>query len=205
MKFEKEFDRKFPVVGGKFTPEVSALSVRGANGISDGEWFFLLSADLLMTRTITHREKTDLFTNAGFWRSLNVYRSERAIMAKRAVKQERNQNDRAEWIGFLDRRLSDDELATLDESKPKPSDLWAAVDDTISDGYRFILSYNKRTKLASVTIVDDNPDRKTGGYALSSSDSDGAGALKMAIFKHVVLLEADWSSLLDQPAKVRRG
>lgn len=205
MKWDKEFDLKFPSSARKFTMEVSLLAGKGRLGINDNEWYLLLAADVLLTRATSHREKSDLFTIASFWRSLNVYRSERAIMAKRKVQQERSQNDRAEWIGFLDRRLSDDELAALDESKPKPTELWAAIDDIIAAGYRFILSYNKRTKLASVTLIDDNPERKTGGYALSSSDTDGAGALKMAVFKHVVLLERDWSSLLDQPAKVRRG
>lgn len=205
MKYDKGFDLKFPSSSRKFTMEVSALSVRDKMRVDDNTWFLMLSADLLLTRATSHREKSDLFTISTFWRTLAVFRSERAMATKKRPNSERQQNDRAEWVGFIDRRLSDDEIAALDESKPKPSELWSAIDDILSDGYRFILSYNKRTKLSSVTLVDDNPDRKTGGYALSSSDTDGAGALKMAVFKHVVLLERDWSSLLDQPAKVRRG
>lgn len=205
MKFDKEFDLKFPSSARKFTMELSALTTRARASVDDNTWFLMLSSDLLLTRATSHREPTDLFTIASFWRTLNVYRSERAMATKKPQTKERSQNDRAEWQGFLDLRLSEDQLAALDESKPKPSELWAAIDDIISSDYRFILSYNKRTKLASVTLVDDNPDRKTGGYALSSADSDGAGALKMAVYKHVVLLERDWSSLLDQPAKVRRG
>jgi len=205
MKFDKEFDLKFPQSARKFTMEVSALSTKAKAQVDDNTWFLMLSSDLLLSRAVSHREKSDLFTISSFWRTLSVFRSERAMATKKRPNPERQQNDRAEWIGFLDRRLTDDEIAALDESKPKPSELWAAVDDILSSGYRFILSYNKRTKLASVTLVDDDPDRKTGGYALSSSDTDGAGALKMAVFKHVVLLERDWSSLLDQPAKVRRG
>lgn len=205
MKFDKEFDRKFPNSARKFTMEVSALNTRAKAHLTDNTWFLMLSADLLLSRAVSHREKTDLFTISSFWRTLAVFRSERAMAIKKQIKPERQQNDRAPWLGFLDRRLTDDELARLDESKPKPTDLWTAIDDIIADGYRFILSYNKRTKLASVTLVDDDVERKTGGYALSSSDSDGAGALKMAVFKHMVLLEGDWSSLLDQPVKVRRG
>lgn len=205
MKFDKEFDAKFPKAARKFTMEVSALTTRAKAAVDDDTWFLMLSADVLLTRATSHREKTDLFTVSSFWRTLAVFREERAVATRKRMVVERAQNERAEWVGFLDRRLSDDELAALDESKPKPSELWAAIDDIIAAGYRFILSYNKRTKLASVTLVDDDPLRKTGGYALSSADTDGAGALKMAVFKHVVLLERDWSSLLDQPTKVRRG
>jgi len=126
-------------------------------------------------------------------------------MAGRKRNPERNQSERAEWKGFLDLRLNDEQLAALDASKPKPSELFTAVDSIISAGYRFLLSYNNRTKLVSVTLVDDDPDRKTGGYALSSSDEDAAGALKMAVYKHMVLLESDWSRLLDVAPKSRRG
>jgi len=205
MKFDKEFDAKFPKISQKFSMEVSAMSIKAKAAADDDTWYLLLSADLLLTKATSHREPTDLFTISSFWRTLAVFRGKRALATKRKIEPERKQNDRAEWLGFLDRRLSDDEISALDESKPKPSELWSAIDDILSDGYRFILSYNKRTKLASVTLVDDNPDRKTGGYALSSSDTDGAGALKMAVYKHVVLLERDWTSLLDQPVKARRG
>lgn len=199
------FHQRFPAIATKFTPEISALLLRAKQGADTPDWFLLWQADLLLIRVTSYREKIDLFSTYKFWRTLRAFAEERATMAGRTRKQERQQNERAEWKGFLDRRLSDDELAALDESKPKPSELFGAIDDIMQDEYRFIVSYNRRTKLASVTLVDDNPERKTGGFALSSSDTDCAGALKMAVFKHMVLLERDWSTLMDQPAKSRRG
>lgn len=201
-KSDKHFDEMFPKAACRVTPEMSALGARA--GLAK-DWFLLWQADLLLRRCLSHRQKTNLFDNYSFWRMFNVFGEERAKMANRKRNPERREGERAEWRGFVDRRLDDDELAALDESKPKPSELFAAIDDIVQGGYRFMLSYNLRTKLVSVTIVDDNPDRKSGGYALSSSDEDAAGALKMAVYKHVVLLKSDWTPLLDAPPKLRRG
>lgn len=201
---DKLFDEMFPKASLKLTPEMSAL-VRRRNGVSDTEWRLSWFADTLMRRCLSHRQKTNLFENYSFWRTYNAFAEEMANMAGRKRNPERRTDERAEWKGFLDLRLNDEQLATLDASKPKPTDLFSTVDTIMQDGYRFMLSYNNRTKLVSVTLVDDNPDRKTGGYALSSSDEDAAGSLKMAIYKHMVLLEGNWSRLLDQPSKSRRG
>lgn len=198
------FNQRFPLISRKFTDEGSALLLRAAS-VDDDTWFLVWQADILMRRVIAHREKIDLFARYPFWRTFISFAEVRAKMANKTRKAEVREDERPEWKGFLDRRLSEDELAALDASKPKPTDIWSAVDDIIQDDYRFMLSYNRKTKLASVTLTDNNPERKTAGYALSSSDTDGASALKMAIYKHVVLLERDWSPLIEQAPRARRG
>lgn len=199
------FAQRFPALSTKFTPEISALLKRQRDGKETPDWFLAWQADLMLIRVISHREKIDLFTSYKFWRTFLAFKQERATMAGRKVKEERRQDERPEWRGFLDFRLTDEQLEALDSSKPKPTELFAAIDDMQQNDYRFILSYNRRTKLASVTVMDDNPERKSAGYALSSADTDCAGALKMAVYKHVVLLEGDWSRLLEAPPKSRRG
>jgi len=126
-------------------------------------------------------------------------------MAGKTRKPAGKERERNEWMGFLDCRLSEEQLDMLDQQKPKPAEIWAAVDEMIVDEYRFTLSYNKNLKLASVTVIDDSRTRKTAGYALSSADSDGALALKMAVYKHYVVLEKNWEPLLSVEPKVRRG
>lgn len=115
------------------------------------------------------------------------------------------QEDKATWVGFVDRRMDDDELAGLDNWKPKPTEAWELVDRLVSEGYRLTISYNKNTGLASCTIIDDNAKRKSGGYALASSDDDCALALKMALFKHFTILLGNWEGLLTERPKARRG
>jgi hypothetical protein len=114
-------------------------------------------------------------------------------------------NSKAEWKGFLDFRLTDDELNELDQWKPKPSELWIEIDGMIQSGIRCTLTYNAKTHLASCTLIDDSNTRPSGGFALSSADTDGALALKMAVFKHMKL-DRTWASLLDKPMPLgRRG
>jgi len=205
MKTDKRFDELFPKAAEKVTVELPAMLIRARTGADTNEWYLVWHADILARRCLSHRQKTNLFENYSFWRTFDAFSKERAEMASRKRNPERQQGERAEWKGFLDLRLDDDQLNRLDQSKPKPSELFASVDDMVQAGYRFILSYNNRTKLVSVTVMDDDPSRKSGGYALSSSDEDSLGALKMAVYKHLVLLEGDWTRLLDVPPKTRRG
>lgn len=113
---------------------------------------------------------------------------------------------KAKWSGFLDFRLSDDQLADLDDWQPSVAEIWEKVDSVLHDGYKVTLSYNAKYHTATATLIDESLSRRSGGYGLSSSDSDGALALKAAMFKHFVVLQGTWESLLDQPLVAgRRG
>lgn len=121
-------------------------------------------------------------------------------------KASRSKYTRASWQGFVERRLSDEELAELDEWQPSAMDVFSALDSALADGYRVTLSYNPTTSLATCTLMDDDKKRKSGGYALSTSDRDCSLALKAAMFKFVYVLEKSLESLVDQPsAGGRRG
>jgi len=146
-----------------------------------------------------------LFSRYQFGSRRVLLSQEMAKMAGRKPRQAAQTNDKPAWQGFLDMRLTDAQLEELDGWKPKPQEIWDQVDEMTADGYRLTLSYNRNTKLASVTIIDDSPTRKSGGFALSNADTNGALALKMAVFKHKLLLMGDWTSLLDLPVKSRRG
>jgi len=164
-----------------------------------------LMADDLMTRVASHREPKDLFGRYMFASKRNQLSEELGIVAKKQEQVSQASNGRPEWKGFLDYRLDSHQLAELDEWRPKPVDVWSMVEATIQEGYRFTLSYNKQTKIATCTIIDDDHTRKTGGYALASGDTDGAGALKMAVYKQHLLLQNNWEQLLSNPPVARRG
>lgn len=114
-------------------------------------------------------------------------------------------NNRPEWKGFLERPLTEAELDALDNWKPKPAELFELVHALLEDGYNLSLSYSAKTKSATCTLKDEHPDRATAGYALSSHDTDGLSALKMAMYKHHSALERNWAPLTGTPPKARRG
>lgn len=202
------FDELFPRSASHFDASVITTD-DWKRGIEDDSltrmWTVSLYADDLLRRAASFRGTGDVFLTGKFYSKLALLRREIADMAGRKVRDAIKDNDKAEWKGFLDFRLTDELLAELDGWKPKPADIWTEVDAMIADGYRLILSYNAKTHLASCTVICDANTKAWGGWALSSSDEDGALALKMAIFKHLHL-QRDWSGLLGQPqAKGRRG
>lgn len=204
----KEFIVQFPIISAGFrTSAPTAAEFKAA--VDAGRGSRLMSvwmlADNLLTRAASHRETRNLFEMYSFASKRNLLSTEMEMAQKKHEQTTQDTNGRAEWKGFLDYRLDSYQLSQLDEWRPKPAEVWEMVENTIQNGYRFTLSYNKATKIATCTIIDDDKARKTAGHALASGDTDGASALKMAIFKQHILLQNDWTSLVDAPPVARRG
>lgn len=204
----KFFEDQFPSTATAFsvgypTAAEYQLALREGRG-ANLQFIAMMSGDLL-TKVASHREATDCFSQYMFASRRMLLSLEMGGMATRKKQDNRQSDERPEWRGFLDLRLTEGQLEELDAWKPKPSEVWQSVDLACEAGFRFTLSYNKHTKLASCTMICDDAKSKAGGYALSNADSDGALSLKMAIFKHFVLLQQDWTPLLDIPPKARRG
>jgi len=205
---QKDFIVQFPLISAGFATS-APTSVEFKRALDEGRGSRLMSvwmlADNLMTRCASHREQRNLFEMYSFASKRNLLSTEMEIVAKKQEQVSQDTNGRPEWKGFLDYRLDTYQLASLDEWRPKPAEVWEMVENTIQNGYRFTLSYNKQTKIATCTIIDDDKSRKTAGHALASGDTDGASALKMAVFKQHILLTNDWTSLVDAPPVARRG
>lgn len=206
--YDKVFDQMFPSIATGFDTSLSGSALwKGVATPEDQErlWLRALCADVLLIRAASYRQPEDLFTRPRFWAELlEFFAYNEGEMMARQTKQ-RSQGDRAEWKGFLDRRLDEDELAALDSWRPKPTEVFELVDTMMAADFRLTLSYNKRTGLASCTIIDDDPRRKSAGYAISTADDNAAAALKAAVFKHVNVLKSSWDGLLESPPKARRG
>lgn len=201
------FSELFPRVADCFGDTPSAVC-QFELGLAEHGWFLSPYAygyaDDLIVRAASWRQATNLFLSYSFSILLYKFRVEYATMAGRKPREARAV--RAKWVGFLDYRLTDDELAGLDDWKPTTAEVWERVDALIEGGYRLALSYNAQFKVATCTIMDDDGARKGGGYGLSSSDADGAMALKAALYKHFEVLGGSWDSLLDAPLSPgRRG
>lgn len=164
-------------------------------------WYAGLIADEMTRYAASYRQPTDMFSKGRIWNLLDEYRENTGTMPKKTTRQ---LDERPEWKGFLDYRMTDEQIVQCDNWKPKPAEMWDLLDGVLLADYRLTLSYNKKTKLASVTIVDEG-DRSTAGFALSTSDTDGALALKASMYKHYELLKTDWSALVDTPPRARRG
>lgn len=110
-----------------------------------------------------------------------------------------------DWKGFIEYRLSEDELAALDAWQPEPHEIWEAVELMLSAGYVLKLSYNTERHEGYCTVVDQNPRGKTSGWAVGNTDTNGLLALKMAVYKHFQVFKDGWPIPNGDGPKTRRG
>jgi hypothetical protein len=205
---DKLFDSMFPSQVGRFAAfnRGTALWMSQYRNVDPSLlWYFLKEADSLLVRATSWRQPKNLFDSPKFWALLLDFQRERDTVMARTKREKNWSQNKAEWKGFVDRRLSEAELAACDDWQPDAAEVWALVDDLIQARYRFTLSYSSTTKLATVTIIDDDAERKTGGLALATADEDGASALKAALFKHVTVLGGSWETLILAPTRGKRG
>lgn len=162
------------------------------------------AADDLLSATASWYHPTNFFDAYPTIKKMHRLR-EKYAMATRTKNNKQTTYNRPDWKGFLERPMSDEELEHADEWKPKPLEIFELVHAVVEDGYDLSLSYNHNFKAATATIKDVRESRVTGGYALSAKDDTAPMALKLVLYKHFTLLEKDWSKLLDQPKRSKRG
>jgi len=202
---KSDFEVRFPSSSRHFdwTSEGRRLWIAEARqrGIVYPMPFYASACDLLSHAASWH-SREDMFKNYRFFSRLYTLIQELDFMPRKAT----NTVKRAAWKGFLDFRLGEGELQELDEWSPTAPEIWESVDTLLRSNFRVTLSYSAATQTSTCTIIDDDPQRASGGWALASSDRDGALALKTAVYKHFLVLEGSWERLLDLPAAGgRRG
>jgi len=203
-----DFDQQFPPKRVLFSRSLKSASEWVEAKYGEGYWWdgdFVLAADDLLKRVLSWYENTNIFAHPSFSMKLTRFRTLAAIMAN-DKKNYPKPTKRPTWNGFLDFRLDDDQLAELDEWQPSAVEVFEHVDGVMLAGFRLTLSYNAQTKLANCTIIDDRLGLPSSGFALSTADLSCGAALKAAVYKHSLVLQGDWSSLLTKPsAGGRRG
>lgn len=129
---------------------------------------------------------------------------EERMMAKKAPAPTTRESS-PEWQGFLEYRLTAEELDDLDSWEPDPAEMFEALHKMLLDGYTFTCSWSDRTKQACFSLRDNNRERKTAGYCMTTFDADCALALKAGVFKQRIVLKDDWTPLLVAGKAARRG
>jgi hypothetical protein len=163
-------------------------------------------AEQLFGLLASYRQPDNFFEKS---RAANVFAEFRIIyggyfMPKRQAKPNTSA-ERAEWKGFIERRLSEPELEEFDNQEFQSLEVLAALDNLLSEDYRLTLSYQAASKSYTATLMDQRLSRSTAGYALSASDASGYTALCMLLYKHIKILGEDWSTLLGEGRPSRRG
>lgn len=162
-------------------------------------------ADKLSSRAVSWTGEGSMFENPSFFYLWMTFWNGVEAMAGTGKKAGTDRYAKPDWQGFVERRLTDEELVELDNWHPEAAEIWETVSALTQEGYDFKLSYSPILHAATATMVDGRPKLRTTGYALSARDANGALALKALLFKHMLILESDWVPLLDSPKPAVRG
>lgn len=167
---------------------------------------FATCATLLSARLARWYNASDFFTNRDnlevFARASNIWKEE-LIMARNSKKT--NDFQRDTWKGFVERRLTDQELFEATEWQFSDADMVECIVALTEVGYKFTASFNGATKAATATLHAGEPQGKSAGWALSAKGENARDALKLLMYKHYHILHEDWSELLGEKPFVQRG
>lgn len=204
-----DFETMFPRSSVKFG--VSAVAAdrwkaeMEAGGLIVTGQVILLAGDLLRF-CASYRQRANLFALPHFSLKFSQFREAYAAMARKPFSRDVRPQS-ADFSGFVEFRLDDEQIAELDGWNPTAMDVFGYCDRLVQDGFKVSLSYNANNKLATCSLMDgrrklaDGEKNPAAGKMLSTSDTDCSLALKAAIYKHFLVLECSWVSLLDQPSR----
>jgi hypothetical protein len=202
-------DLKYVPQGERKPPPITSYTTR-CKRVQDMQtrraaFAFQRAAEVVAARVRTWYNPTNLFENATAARQLQAAREYLLEMTMARKPDPKPAPTERQWKGFLERRLSGEELEALDQWEATDTDLVEGLVGLLESGYELKLSYNPTTKAACCTLIDRDGTRKTAGWALSTFDTNGPAALKASLYKHLVALEGDWLQLLGQAPTSRRG
>lgn len=135
--------------------------------------------------------------------TFNFILEERMAAAK--AKATPTRDSAPEWRGFLEYRLTAEELDDLDSWQPDAAEIFERLHLYLTQGYTFTLSWSNKTQQACFSLRDNNPERKSAGYCMTTFDSDCSLALKAGVYKQSIILKDDWTPFLAAGKLARRG
>lgn len=96
-----------------------------------------------------------------------------------------------ETLNFIDYKLSQDEIdASREWLDPTEPEFLTAVNEVVADGYRITLTEDTKNRCIVVTLIGRAKDNINHDRAMATRHSDVTTALKMALYKHLVVYNA---------------
>jgi len=103
-----------------------------------------------------------------------------------------------DWMGFISCEMSASDKAAFADAynnQMSVADIWERMTSLVEEGYKvsFSLSSSTNTFTVSMTGTPDAPEAAIG-YTLTARSNDINRALGALVYKHDVMLKADWGS-----------
>jgi len=94
----------------------------------------------------------------------------------------------------LDKSMRDRVLAW----QPTSDDIMGEIDRLTSDGYKVSFGQDKKNDCIQTSITAYDVSDAVDGYVLTGRGGSLYDAIKSALYKHLQILEADWTSEVDR-------
>jgi hypothetical protein len=111
-----------------------------------------------------------------------------------------SKDKRAAWeVDFISVELSKEQKDMLRKWDPDGAESSDAVARLVSDGFKLSLWGDKAHDCVGATLTSPKRGDGVRQRCISARGPDFFGALKALAYKHLIVLDADWGSLDNQP------
>lgn len=104
------------------------------------------------------------------------------------------------WKGFIECRLTADQLDGLMTWEFVDEDVWQLLISEVMGGYKFTIAYNPQNN-SFVASLTGGIATANSGYTLSAFAPDYSMAVRALAYKHMVILEGDWGRSKSLPSQ----
>ena len=104
-----------------------------------------------------------------------------------------------QWEGFARIDLSDAEKERFAEWDVQDEDVFVLMADLIGSGYKVSLSFNDKNSTYICALTCRNPKSPNAGYTSSAFANTWYQALRVMLYKHLVVCDGDWSTSKLRP------
>lgn len=98
------------------------------------------------------------------------------------------------WKGFLNHRLSPEHREMFGAWDFDGDDVWLFISQANTEGYRFSTSYNTQNSTYNAILQCTDADSPNYGYSLSAYAQEWYTAVRLVLFKHIVVFQYVWDT-----------
>lgn len=120
------------------------------------------------------------------------------------AKAQKKQVKKAEWRGYHQVNLTDEQMAEYDSWAAKVTESFLWLDALIADGYKVSFSFDNYHSGVSCSIYAAQEKMEWAGFSLTAWDETPAGAYLLAAYKHFIVCNQIWDVAKDTPEKAYR-
>lgn len=116
-------------------------------------------------------------------------------MAKRAAKVPAALSEKAQWVGFANVRLDEEQREAYAAWDITPAEVWEKFTEMLSTGYKITVSHQPKKNSFTCAATCENAADPNAGMTMSSYAGTWGDAVKVMLFKHFEVTKGTWGAV----------